>query len=317
MLIAAVFGKGIFLLPHHRLDSSGPVALRQHRLRRFPAPLPRHRAEQLSARTSSDSADAALSIPTASSSSRCSAAGCSFSLAASPTGYPALRRRRFPRLHAFAVRHGRALAEESRPALAEERAGQRTGRLRHRHHRRRRAGCEIRRRAPGSRSFSFPLTIVFFIAVRRHYHSVKMLTTCSCPVDTASLSQPPIAVVPIDHWSNITRQGLEFAARLSPEVIALHVEPNEHSEVLHDDWDRYVEQPFRAAGKEPPKLESCLRPIALSSFPSFSSFSISRRTSRPQHHRGHPGTRRRPLVRIFSAQSARPPARMDPPRARQ
>ena len=36
--------------------------------------------------------------------------------------------------------------EESRAALAEERAGQRAGRVRHRHHRGRRAGCEIRAR---------------------------------------------------------------------------------------------------------------------------------------------------------------------------
>ena len=61
-------------------------------------------------------------------------------------------------------------------------------------------------------------------------------------------------MIPIDRWSNITRQGIEFAARLSPEVIALHVEPSEHSELLQEDWERYVEQPFRAAGKEPPKL---------------------------------------------------------------
>src|SRR5256884_336231 len=99
-----------------------------------------------------------------------------------------------------------------------------------------------------------PLTIVFFTAVRRHYHSVKILTTCKVPVHAESLSQPPIAVIPIDHWSNITRQGIEFAARLSPEVIALHVEPTEHSELLQEDWERYVEQPFRTAGKEPPKL---------------------------------------------------------------
>src|SRR2546422_2304907 len=38
------------------------------------------------------------------------------------------------------------------------------------------------------------------------------------------------------------------------EVIALHVEPDEHSELLREDWERYVEQPFRAAGREPPKL---------------------------------------------------------------
>ena len=99
-----------------------------------------------------------------------------------------------------------------------------------------------------------PLTIVFFTLVRRHYHSVKMLTTCKVPVDAAGLSQHPIAIIAIDRWSNITRQGIEFAARLSPEVIALHVEPNEHSELLQDDWEQYVAQPFRAAGKKPPQL---------------------------------------------------------------
>ena len=99
-----------------------------------------------------------------------------------------------------------------------------------------------------------PSTIVFFALVRRHYHSVKLLTTCKVPVDAAGLSQHPIVVIAIDRWSNITRQGIEFAARLSPEVIALHVEPNEHSGLLQDDWEHYVEQPFRAAGKEPPQL---------------------------------------------------------------
>jgi amino acid transporter len=99
-----------------------------------------------------------------------------------------------------------------------------------------------------------PLTIVFFTLVRRHYHRVTLLTTCKVPVDAAGLSQHPIAVIAIDRWSTITRQGIEFAARLSPEVIALHVEPNEHSERLQDDWEHYVEQPFRAVGKEPPKL---------------------------------------------------------------
>ncbi|MGB9236008.1 MAG: APC family permease [Terriglobales bacterium] len=99
-----------------------------------------------------------------------------------------------------------------------------------------------------------PLTIVSFALVRRHYHAVKLLTTCKVPVDAAGLSQHPIAVIAIDRWSNITRQGIEFAARLSPEVIALHVEPSEHSELLQDDWEQYVAQPFRAAGREPPQL---------------------------------------------------------------
>jgi hypothetical protein len=99
-----------------------------------------------------------------------------------------------------------------------------------------------------------PLTIVFFVLVRRHYHSIRVVTACKDPVDVAGLSRPPIAVVVIDRWSSITRQGIEFAARLSPEVIAVHVELAEYNEVLHEEWKRYVEKPFRAARKEPPKL---------------------------------------------------------------
>jgi len=99
-----------------------------------------------------------------------------------------------------------------------------------------------------------PLAIVLFALVRRHYHYVNLLTGCKIPVNVAGLNQHPIAVIAVDRWSNITRQGIEFAARLSPEVIALHVEPGEHSDLLHDDWEHYVERPFRALGKEPPRL---------------------------------------------------------------
>jgi amino acid transporter len=99
-----------------------------------------------------------------------------------------------------------------------------------------------------------PMTIVFFIEIRRHYHSIKMLTACRLPVCADALSQPPIVIIPVERWSHITRQGIEFAARLSPEVIALHVEPNEGSELLQMSWEHYVDQPFHALGKEPPKL---------------------------------------------------------------
>jgi len=99
-----------------------------------------------------------------------------------------------------------------------------------------------------------PMTVFLFSRVRRHYHAVRLLTTCKVPVDVAGLNDPPIVVMAIDRWSSISRQGIEFAARLSPEVIALHVEPKEHSELLQDDWEQYVERPFREAGKQPPLL---------------------------------------------------------------
>jgi len=57
-----------------------------------------------------------------------------------------------------------------------------------------------------------PLTIVFFAVVRRHYHSVKILTNCRIPVNTGGFSQHPIVVIPMDRWSKITRHSRMDAA---------------------------------------------------------------------------------------------------------
>jgi len=99
-----------------------------------------------------------------------------------------------------------------------------------------------------------PLLIFFFRRVRRHYHAVLVATTTSESVAPANHGQAPIVIVPVDRWSRICKQALEFASRISTEIIAIHVEPGEHSELLKEDWQRYVERPFREAGGEPPKF---------------------------------------------------------------
>jgi amino acid transporter len=99
-----------------------------------------------------------------------------------------------------------------------------------------------------------PLLIFFFRMVRRHYHMISVATSSIVPVVPANHNAPPIAVVPVDHWSSICKRALEFASRLSPEIIAIHVEPGEHSRLLEEEWERYVEQPFEAAGARPPTL---------------------------------------------------------------
>src|SRR5437870_4959249 len=105
-----------------------------------------------------------------------------------------------------------------------------------------------------------PVLILFFRLVRRHYHLISVATTSIVPVVPASHNAPPIAVVPVDHWSSICKQAIEFASRLSPEIIAIHVESGEHSWLLREEWERYVEQPFRAAGAVPPKLTTLPSP---------------------------------------------------------
>jgi amino acid transporter len=100
-----------------------------------------------------------------------------------------------------------------------------------------------------------PLVLLLFRAVRRHYHDVSVDTSCRVPVTPKLGHTAPLVVVPFDRWSAITKQALEFASRLSAEIIALHVEPGEHSELLHDDWERYVVSAFRDAICDAPKLE--------------------------------------------------------------
>jgi amino acid transporter len=100
-----------------------------------------------------------------------------------------------------------------------------------------------------------PMVIVVFHKVRRHYHEVTVATNCCEPVEPAIHKALPIAVVPLDRWSRVSKQALEFASRISTDIIAIHVEPENHSELLHDDWERYVVASFRAAGADPPQLK--------------------------------------------------------------
>ena len=99
-----------------------------------------------------------------------------------------------------------------------------------------------------------PLLVTFFGFVRRHYHYVRVQTLCKERVQPANPEAPPLAVVPIDRWSRIAKQAIEFASRLTPEIIAVHVDTGEHSELLRATWDRWVESGFTQSGRRAPKL---------------------------------------------------------------
>jgi amino acid transporter len=100
-----------------------------------------------------------------------------------------------------------------------------------------------------------PLLVMFFGFVRRHYHYVRVQTLCKERVQPANPQTPPLAVVPIDRWSRIAKQAIEFATRLTPEIIAVHVDTGENSELLRATWERWVEAGFTESGRRPtPKL---------------------------------------------------------------
>ncbi len=71
---------------------------------------------------------------------------------------------------------------------------------------------------------------------------------------------PPAAIVPIARWDRLSRKAVEYALRLSPDVMALHITTLEGPDADHEEqrlrreWREFVQQPATDAGLQPPKL---------------------------------------------------------------
>jgi hypothetical protein len=91
-------------------------------------------------------------------------------------------------------------------------------------------------------------------AVKRHYRRVNREVTLTRPIQPAEVVEP-IIIVPIDRWSRITEKALSFALSLSNDIRCVHVQTTEEPDEICKDWDKYVAEPLKAAGKCVPKLE--------------------------------------------------------------
>jgi len=89
--------------------------------------------------------------------------------------------------------------------------------------------------------------------VRRHYHAVFLEVRATAPLDLKSLT-PPMVIVPIQGWNQITKKALRFALTISPDVRALHVDTGEGSTIFCGEWSRYVDEPARQGGLRAPQL---------------------------------------------------------------
>ena len=96
--------------------------------------------------------------------------------------------------------------------------------------------------------------IVFMYSVKRHYVRVDREVFLDRPIQPAQL-QEPIVMVPIDRWSRITEKALSFALSMSNDIRCLHVQIADEPDEICRDFDRFVAEPLKAAGKCVPKLE--------------------------------------------------------------
>jgi amino acid transporter len=99
-----------------------------------------------------------------------------------------------------------------------------------------------------------PVLIFFFYRVSRHYGHVARATVTDEPAEPAAHKVSPIIVVPMDAWNCISKQAIEFASRISSEIIIAHVETGEHEDCLTNSFEQFIATPFREAGVEPPRL---------------------------------------------------------------
>jgi amino acid transporter len=99
-----------------------------------------------------------------------------------------------------------------------------------------------------------PLVVLMFSGIKRHYASVALQVADDQPL-VLTETQPPIVVVPVQSWSQLTSRGLRFALELSPDVRALHILTQDSTiSELTVVWEDLVAGPARAAGLPPPQL---------------------------------------------------------------
>jgi hypothetical protein len=107
---------------------------------------------------------------------------------------------------------------------------------------------------------AIPGTILLLRAIRRYYDTLKAGLEEDRPLDVGR-GDPPIVLVAMEDWNRASDKGICLALRLSRDVIAVHLtqlsgpEVEEHDRNLRARWRTQVEDPARAAGLKPPKLE--------------------------------------------------------------
>jgi hypothetical protein len=104
-----------------------------------------------------------------------------------------------------------------------------------------------------------PCVIFLLKTVKRYYLELDAQLREDRPLDLRH-AEPPIVLVVTETWNRLTDRALQFALRLSPDVVAVHLTalggpdvPDRHR-LLHRKWASDVEKPAKQAGRKPPRL---------------------------------------------------------------
>jgi hypothetical protein len=99
-----------------------------------------------------------------------------------------------------------------------------------------------------------PVLLVTMGIVRRHYHRVAIETRSLTPLEFTDITAP-IVILPVHDWSAVTKKAVAFAFGISKEIRAVHVDDGASALNLVEEWARFVQEPARSAGFDPPSLK--------------------------------------------------------------
>ena len=106
-----------------------------------------------------------------------------------------------------------------------------------------------------------PATLASLRLVRRYYDDLdRLLLAGEDERMTLRPHGPPLVVIPVGRWDSISRNGVDYALRLSPDVTALHCtdlegpDAEQHESRIREHWTRCVGDPARDAGLTVPRL---------------------------------------------------------------
>jgi amino acid transporter len=104
-----------------------------------------------------------------------------------------------------------------------------------------------------------PCVILLLRTIKRYYVQLDAQLREDRPLDLRH-REPPIVLVVTEGWNRLTDRALQFALRLSPDVVAVHLtalggpDVQERRHLLRRQWSHDVEKPARQAGHKPPQL---------------------------------------------------------------
>jgi amino acid transporter len=105
-----------------------------------------------------------------------------------------------------------------------------------------------------------PILVGLFLRVHRHYTRVTKAIALTRPMRFEN-GQAPVVIVPVREWNRIAEQALNFAMRISDEIIALHIQiDEEHTRNLNREWDRIITAPCEECNMPVPELRVVYSP---------------------------------------------------------